>query len=658
MAEIQESSRPCLPEGLENRDIFKLEGTFNLQINTVLNVGESAYSQIQKLKGQDDPQELNFKANPSEPKIKPSRMLLLEMTDGTQNLFGMEYQQIPSLTFNTPPGSKIQVSGPVTCRLGALLLTPSNVKVLGGSIMHLIEDNSYWNMLHHAIGQDPPRKPDITKTEAISIEMHSVDQMTVQDNSTADITSPRDSRTVVKRETNQKNFRAGGLTSNNTRGRNKYKGKSKPQVPNEPKEVQGCKRDLTEFGASNKLENVCDEEFFDDDNDLLAAVADDDFFGIEEDFDMEQIDRLEKDMQTSASTKANTSVQIKSNMISSEIPCYDEIFDDDFVDEDILANDSDSMEIKPLHGRFSNAQNIRHMQVAKQASRASNSPSTKFSDPVKKSSNYNSVSAFSRKLDGSSWRPSNEQSNSTDNIKRGFMCKMNNPTHGCVTFVKCEPGDKSKDSETKRNPPNTNSDHFGTKKLAFTKSSSILIKKESDNEFGSMFINNNATAVEFGRSQCLDAFTQEGSPAPFKYLSDVLMHAPVSGEQTVRIKAYIATLLSPPDPTSSQWNIIVKLNDGTATVDALLSEKILTELLECPIDEYRLEIQEAMKSRNPALCQRLHKRTQQFERNLASASGLMDLQFSPDTPLPLVLSLTRPTFRDVSKMIHCVRATF
>lgn len=32
MAEIQESSVPRLPEGLENRDICKLEGHFNLQV--------------------------------------------------------------------------------------------------------------------------------------------------------------------------------------------------------------------------------------------------------------------------------------------------------------------------------------------------------------------------------------------------------------------------------------------------------------------------------------------------------------------------------------------------------------------------------------------------------------------------------------------------
>lgn len=32
MADIQESSAPCLPEGLGNVDVCKLEGYFNLQV--------------------------------------------------------------------------------------------------------------------------------------------------------------------------------------------------------------------------------------------------------------------------------------------------------------------------------------------------------------------------------------------------------------------------------------------------------------------------------------------------------------------------------------------------------------------------------------------------------------------------------------------------
>lgn len=34
-------------------------------------------------------------------------MLLLELTDGTQTVFGMEYQLIPSLKVTTPPGTKV-----------------------------------------------------------------------------------------------------------------------------------------------------------------------------------------------------------------------------------------------------------------------------------------------------------------------------------------------------------------------------------------------------------------------------------------------------------------------------------------------------------------------------------------------------------------------
>lgn len=34
-------------------------------------------------------------------------MLLLELTDGTHTVFGMEYQLIPFLKVTTPPGTKV-----------------------------------------------------------------------------------------------------------------------------------------------------------------------------------------------------------------------------------------------------------------------------------------------------------------------------------------------------------------------------------------------------------------------------------------------------------------------------------------------------------------------------------------------------------------------
>ena len=36
-------------------------------------------------------------------------MLLLELTDGTQTVFGMEYHLIPFLKATTPPGTKVTV---------------------------------------------------------------------------------------------------------------------------------------------------------------------------------------------------------------------------------------------------------------------------------------------------------------------------------------------------------------------------------------------------------------------------------------------------------------------------------------------------------------------------------------------------------------------
>ena len=44
--------------------------------------------------------------------------------------------------------TQVEVSGEVTCRLGMLLLMASNVKVLGGEVEQLKEENSMWKILH------------------------------------------------------------------------------------------------------------------------------------------------------------------------------------------------------------------------------------------------------------------------------------------------------------------------------------------------------------------------------------------------------------------------------------------------------------------------------------------------------------------------------
>lgn len=43
------------------------------------------------------------------------------------------------------PGVKLQLRGQMVCRLGALLLGPSNVKVLGGEVEDLVDRNNQVN---------------------------------------------------------------------------------------------------------------------------------------------------------------------------------------------------------------------------------------------------------------------------------------------------------------------------------------------------------------------------------------------------------------------------------------------------------------------------------------------------------------------------------
>ena len=72
----------------------------------MVDVGKPAYSQLQNLKGQSldsaEGQDKKF----SEP--KPTRLLLLSISDGVHELQAMEYQPIPQLSAELFPGTKVR----------------------------------------------------------------------------------------------------------------------------------------------------------------------------------------------------------------------------------------------------------------------------------------------------------------------------------------------------------------------------------------------------------------------------------------------------------------------------------------------------------------------------------------------------------------------
>lgn len=148
-------AHPLLPAGISEAEKMELNGCHCLQVDWLLDVSQPAYSQLQRLRGSDCSNEevtAVTQATQRPWEAKPTRMLMLQLTDGVQNLEGIEYRPIPTLGANLPPGTKLQVVGRVMVRLGVLLLKPENVRVLGGEVEELMEVHSQSRVLCRTLG--------------------------------------------------------------------------------------------------------------------------------------------------------------------------------------------------------------------------------------------------------------------------------------------------------------------------------------------------------------------------------------------------------------------------------------------------------------------------------------------------------------------------
>lgn len=159
LTDLRDLEHPILPDSILEVPKGELNGFFALQINSLVDVSQPAYSQIQKLRGKNNTNDLitaETQVTPKPWEAKPSRMLMLQLTDGIVQMQGMEYQPIPALHSHLPPGTKILIYGNISFRLGVLLLKPENVKVLGGEVDALLEDYAQEKVLGRLIGETDP----------------------------------------------------------------------------------------------------------------------------------------------------------------------------------------------------------------------------------------------------------------------------------------------------------------------------------------------------------------------------------------------------------------------------------------------------------------------------------------------------------------------
>uniref|UniRef100_A0A8C0C3A8 RecQ-mediated genome instability protein 1 n=1 Tax=Buteo japonicus TaxID=224669 RepID=A0A8C0C3A8_9AVES len=161
LTDLRDLEYPILPDCILDAPKGELSGFYSIQIDSLVDVSQPAYSQLQKLRGKNTVNEevtVSIQEFQKPWEAKPTRMLMLELTDGIHQIQGMEYQPVPVLHSNLPPGTKITVQGNIAYRLGVLLLKPENVKLLGGEVDALLQEYSQERVLARLIGE--PENPN------------------------------------------------------------------------------------------------------------------------------------------------------------------------------------------------------------------------------------------------------------------------------------------------------------------------------------------------------------------------------------------------------------------------------------------------------------------------------------------------------------------
>ncbi|KAJ8380902.1 hypothetical protein SKAU_G00016800, partial [Synaphobranchus kaupii] len=154
LTDLRDMAHPVLPH-LGQALKMELSGRFCVQMDSVLDISRPAYSQLQQQRGADCANEqvsAVTQATQRPWEAKPTRMLMLQLTDGVQDLEALEYQPVPALSTDLPPGTKLLLQGTLVCRLGVLLLMPANVRVLGGGVEQLQEVFSQGRVLSRVLG--------------------------------------------------------------------------------------------------------------------------------------------------------------------------------------------------------------------------------------------------------------------------------------------------------------------------------------------------------------------------------------------------------------------------------------------------------------------------------------------------------------------------
>lgn len=114
--DLCEIGEKCIQETIASSDDGILNGPFVLQVGKIRNVSAPKDNEHSS--------------------VAP-RMLKLSLTDGSNTVNAIEYEQLSDISLKTPPGTKVKLVGRIVLSQGCIKLTRSCVKVLGGRVEKL-----------------------------------------------------------------------------------------------------------------------------------------------------------------------------------------------------------------------------------------------------------------------------------------------------------------------------------------------------------------------------------------------------------------------------------------------------------------------------------------------------------------------------------------
>ncbi|XP_017755590.1 PREDICTED: recQ-mediated genome instability protein 1-like [Eufriesea mexicana] len=168
-----------LPHNLLEQKFVILSENYILQIEQMYDIATSKYKQLEQIRSIHISEVEQSETEKME-KWKPpkKRMIQLRLTDGVQDVIGIEYSYISQLNDMLLPGYKVMIMGPVKCRKGVLLLEEGKLKGIGGEVDKLLIPNALENVLARALNlkENPdPYNDNETKSKNIKQEEPQID---------------------------------------------------------------------------------------------------------------------------------------------------------------------------------------------------------------------------------------------------------------------------------------------------------------------------------------------------------------------------------------------------------------------------------------------------------------------------------------------------